>query len=111
MTIETALQGQVGTVKVAGRMEHDQSPQFEAACVQLVKQGARHILADLSGLDYVSSMGIRAFLSVVKDRENAGAQLVLIGMSGFVRQVFDLTRLTPLFRTADSVEAALAALP
>ena len=110
MTIEQELRASAGVLALAGRMDADQAGLFEAACNSLAAQGAKHLVVDLAKLEYVSSMGIRAFLTAAKSREAAGARLVLVNLGGFVKQVFDMTRLTPLFQTADSVEAAIQSL-
>lgn len=110
MTIDTSIRGTAGIVAVGGRMDADQAEAFENACEKLAKDGARHIVADLTELKYVSSMGLRAFLVIGENRQKAGGALVLVGMAGFVKQVFDMTRITPLMRTAETVETALLEL-
>ena len=94
----------------AGLVETDFPADFAAACTQVAAGGTKYVVADLTALTYMSSMGLRAFLAVAKARQEAGGELVLVGLAGFVKQVFDLTRVTALFRLCDSVEAALEAL-
>jgi anti-anti-sigma factor len=110
MTIYKTTQGNTGVVTLAGRMDADWSAEFEKACAELTSGGASHLVVDLTGLTYASSMGLRAFLAVAKAQQQAGGELLLVGLGGFVKQVFDLTRITSLFRTAESVDAALAVL-
>lgn len=110
MTIDKTTRGNAGIVTVGGRMDADASTAFEAACTEVTAGGTKHVVADLTALTYMSSMGLRAFLAVAKARREAGGELVLVGLAGFVKQVFDLTRVTALFRLCDSVEAALEAL-
>ena len=109
MTINKTTQDNLGIVTISGRMDADWAAEFEKHCTELAG-GAKHLIVDLSGLTYASSMGLRAFLAVAKARQQAGGELVLVGLAGFVKQVFDLTRITALFRTAESVEAAVDAL-
>jgi anti-anti-sigma factor len=112
MTIHKSKQGNVATVTLVGRMDADWSAEFEKACTELATgaDGATHLIVDLTGLTYASSMGLRAFLAVAKARQAAGGELILVGLAGFVKQVFDMTRITALFRTAESVPGALEAL-
>jgi len=112
MTIHKSKQGNVATVTLVGRMDADWSTEFEKACTELATgaDGATHLIVDLTGLTYASSMGLRAFLAVAKARQAAGGELILVGLAGFVKQVFDMTRITALFRTAESVPGALEAL-
>ncbi len=112
MIINCMTQGKAGIVRLSGRMDADRSAEFEKACTELTagNGGPMHLIADLTLLSYASSMGLRAFLAVAKARQEAGGELVLVGLAGFVKQVFDVTRITALFRTCDSVDAALEAL-
>lgn len=91
-------------------MDADSAGQFEAACSALVASGALHLVIDLGGLAYVSSFGLGAIMAAAKAREASKGTLVLVQLRGFVKQVFDLTRLTPLFRNYDTVEQALQSL-
>ena len=106
--VGTLKPAEVAVVVLTGRMDADHAARFEQACVGLVD--ARHIVADLTALTYVSSMGLRSFLAIAQARKASGGEFVLVGLGGFVKQVFDLTRITALMRTAASVEGALAEL-
>ncbi len=110
MIIETKILDKAGVVTLSGRMDADRATAFEEACHSLLAGGATHLVVDVAGLGYISSLGIRSLLSVAKAREAAGAHMVLANLGGFVKQVLDVTRLTPLFRVADSVDAAVQSL-
>ena len=111
MIIETALHGKTAVIALDGRMDADQAALFEAECERVVAQGSAHIIVDLARLKYVSSMGLRSFLHVAKTRQAANGGLAIVNFGGFVKQVFDVTRLTPLFRIYDTVEQALQSMP
>jgi anti-anti-sigma factor len=110
LTIESTKQGKAAVVVLSGRMDAEHAPQFESACVQQLSDGMTHILVDMTGLQYVSSMGIRSFVLVGKQAKAKGAKVLLCGMKGFVKEVFDMTYVTSLFPLFDSTEAALASL-
>ena len=100
----------MAVVTVSGRMDAESAPQFDQACQAAIDGGATHLVVDLADLQYVSSMGLRSFLSLAKTLQKAGGKLPLCGMKGLVKEVFDLTHLTPLFPMFDSTEAAIAGL-
>ncbi len=108
MNIETSVQGHTAIVVLTGRMDAGHADEFVRTCAGLVD--ARHIVADLTALTYVSSMGLRSFLAIAQARKTAGGEFVLVGLGGFVKQVFDLTRIRALMRTAVTVEGALEEL-
>lgn len=110
MTVECSGRGAVAVVKVAGRMDAESAPRFDQACQTAMDGGAAHIVVDVADLQYVSSMGLRSFLSFAKALQKAGGTMPLCGMRGLVKEVFDLTHLTPLFPMFDSTEAAIESI-
>lgn len=111
MTIETSLHGKTAVIVLDGRMDADQASLFEAECARVVAEGSTNIVVDLAQLKYVSSMGLRSFLHVAKARQAAHGGFGLVSFGGFVKQVFDITRLTPLFKAYETVDQALEAMP
>jgi anti-anti-sigma factor len=61
----------------------------------------------LAQLTYVSSMGLRSFISVAKTLQDKGGALRICRLSGLVKQVFEITGLLRSFQVYESVEAAL----
>jgi anti-anti-sigma factor len=110
MTVQCSIDGKIGIVKVAGRMDAESAPQFEEACAACLRDGAAHLVMDLADLQYVSSMGLRSFLSVAKMLQKTGGKMPLCGMKGLVKEVFDLTHLTSLFPLYDSTQEAVQTL-
>ncbi len=110
LKIESSKQGNAALVQTAGRMDAESAPQFETACEQYLREGSTHIVVDLAQLQYVSSMGLRSFLVIAKQAKAKGGGVLLCGMKGFVKEVFDMTNVTPLFTLFDSTEAAIRSL-
>jgi anti-anti-sigma factor len=110
MTVQYSIDGKVGVMTVAGRMDAESAPQFEEACAASIRDGAANLVVDVAELQYVSSMGLRSFLTVAKMLQKAGGKMPLCGMKGLVKEVFDLTHLTPLFPMFDSTQAAIESL-
>jgi len=61
-------------------------------------------------LQYVSSMGLRSFLSVAQKLRSVSGSLILCGLQGTPRQVFEMTRLLELFPVYETAPQALATL-
>jgi anti-anti-sigma factor len=109
MKIESSKVEKAVVVKVIGRMDADNAHLFQAACDEWIGKGENHILVELSDLQYVSSMGLSSFMSVAKALQGKGS-IILCGLKGLPRQVFELTRLIDVFPVFDSTEAAIASL-
>ncbi len=102
----TQVSGQVVLV-VSGRMDAENAGQFEEKCNECIAEGHTNLLVDLGGLTYISSMGLRSFLSVAKLLQGKGGALGLCCMKGLVKQVFEITGLLQIFPVYDSVESAV----
>jgi anti-anti-sigma factor len=110
MNVQSSKQGNIPVVQLAGRMDAESAPEFETACEGFLNEGSSHIVVELAGLTYVSSMGLRSFLVIAKKTKAKGGAVLLCGMHGFVKEVFDMTHVTSLFQLFDSTEAALRSI-
>ena len=107
VTIEsTEVNGRV-VLKLGGRMDAESAKTFEFACESHVGAG-KPIVVDVGDLVYVSSLGLRSFVTVGKALKDGGGELRLCRMSGFVKQVFEITRLSTVFPIFDTIEGAVA---
>ncbi len=108
MNIQAREQANAVVLTITGRMDAEKAPQFERACDLWIRSGYKHLIAELTGLEYVSSMGLRSFLAVAQRLQSASGSLILCGLKGLPRQVFEMTRLIDLFTVFDSADQALA---
>ena len=94
-------------LRVAGRMDAESTPVFEAECEACISEGFTSLVLDLSNLTYVSSMGLGAIVRVAKQSRDKGGEVRICCLTGLVRQLFEITRLNHVFPAHDSVESAL----
>lgn len=97
-------------VNVAGRMDAIMAEEFDRAFDKLIQDGGKHFVLDMSGLDYVSSAGLRSVLGVYKKIKGAGGNLLLCGLKGVVKEVFEISGFASIFQVFDTPAAALAKL-
>ncbi len=88
-------------------MDAENAPQFEQQCRACIAEGHTGLVVDLGELKYVSSMGLRSFVSIGKALQDKGGALRLCRLTGLVKQVFEITGLLGSFPAYDTVEAAL----
>jgi anti-sigma B factor antagonist len=110
MNIEPTELDKAVLLKVSGRMDAENAHEFEDACQRWITHGVKHLIADLDDLQYVSSMGLRCFLSVAQKLQSSSGSLILCGLHGLPLQVFEMTRLIGLFPVFQTTEQALATL-
>lgn len=107
LTIEGT--GSVCWIRVKGRIDGMTAPELEKTMEALITEGARMIVADLHAVDYVSSAGLRSFLTVQKRLKGAGGQIVMYRIAGAAEEVFALSGFKRLFFFA-STESEIESL-
>ncbi len=98
-------------VELTNRIDVSSSPELEKLFGQLLDKGQDVLLCDFSKTEYISSMGLRVFLSTLKRTVKTGGQLSLCCLNPGVMEIFDMTGLTGLFQIFESTATALAAFP
>ena len=107
MEVETV--GDVRVVTLPARVDTTSAGAVEATFGGLLDGGARRIVADFAGNEYVSSAGLRVFLSVLKRLEKDGGTMVLCAMQPFVADVFEISGFSGLFVIVATRDEAVAA--
>ena len=89
MTIEKKLNGESATLVVCGRLDTVSAPELEKE-VDGATVGLKELTFDMTGLEYVSSAGLRVILKAQKIM-NAQGSMKLIGVNDSIMEVFDIT--------------------
>jgi anti-anti-sigma factor len=102
--------GNAIALHIAGRVDGSVSKHLEQKVVEvLANDGA--IIVDLAEMNYVSSAGLRSFITLAKRARARNQTVALCGMRDEVAEIFEISGLMELFSIHGSVEAAAAALP
>lgn len=80
-----------------GRLDTAASPATEKAMQPLMDCENQDIIIDCTKLEYISSSGLRIFLSVLKNTKPRGCHVYIRGLNDDLRQVFAMTGFTNLF--------------
>ena len=107
VTVERRQVSDQAVLLVSGRMDAENAPQFEQQCRACIAEGLTVLVVDLGELRYISSMGLRSFVSIGKTLQDKGGALRICRLNGLVKQVFEITNLLGSFPVYESVEAAL----
>lgn len=94
-----------------GRLDNDNAAEFELAAQELIAAGERHIVVDLSGLNYTSNAGLRVLGKIGKALKTPTTSLRLCGLTPTLRQVFDAAGITLVFDVRDDLATALGDHP
>jgi anti-sigma B factor antagonist len=89
-------------LEVAGAIRIYSSAQFRTALLELLRNpDNKHVVVDLSQVDYVDSSGLAVFVEGLKESRKKQATLVLRGVQESLRYLLEVTRLLPLFQLED----------
>jgi anti-anti-sigma factor len=97
MTItDTREQGAV-IVAPVGRIDSTTFSALEQHLAGLASAGEYRTVIDFSGVDYISSAGLRVMLALAKRTKDRKGRVALCAMNDSVRQVFQLAGFLALF--------------
>lgn len=83
--------------KLEGRLDTSASQQFAIEMVPLLENADKEIVLDCEKMEFISSSGLRLFLSLRKATIAKGGNVTIMGVSPEIKQVFQITGFYSLF--------------
>lgn len=90
-----------------GRLTVVTAPQLRSTVAERMAAGAKLIIIDLSGTEFVDSSGLGALVSCLKSARQAGGDLRLVAPTEQVAMVLRMTNLDRILQARASVDDAL----
>ena len=97
MTIEIKEQNGGYTAEMIGRLDTPAAVQAAKDIQPLMEQADKVITLDCTKLDYISSSGLRLFLSLRKETAAKGGKVVIENINDEIKKVFMMTGFYNLF--------------
>jgi anti-anti-sigma factor len=94
----------------AGQIDHPNAQKLQQALAPLVDGAAAAktpLVLDFSGVEYISSMGLRVLMVAAKQMRSQGARIAVAGLQPVVEEIFDIARFRYVLEVFPSVRAAL----
>ena len=108
MNIETRRKGDVMIIDFQGRLAVGVGDELLPKLIeQILDEGHRKILLNLSDVDYIDSNGLGELVQSLKTSKRFGAALVLLKPQDRVRKTLRLTNLLPMFSVYETEAEAL----
>ena len=98
----------VTILSLKGSIDAMTAPQITEHIQEQVAKGNIKLIADLGGVDYTSSAGLRVLLGAIKDTRSQGGDLRLTGVQPDVLKVLNLSGFTNILKMFDDIDAAVA---
>lgn len=96
--------GAYAHLKPVGRIESSNAMLFEQTLMAHLVDARRSVLIDLSGVDFVSSAGLRVFLLGAKKANGTSVNMVVCAMDANIRRIFAMSGFDRILMIAEDVE-------
>ena len=110
LKMDDSRAGQVCVVSISGRIDSSNASDLQSRLNALLSSGEKTILLDFSGVLYLTSAAFRVLLVAPDEAEQNAARLVLCGLLGQVRELFEIAGLLDAFTVHASRDEALGRL-
>jgi anti-anti-sigma factor len=110
MNLVEEIHGRVVLVTARGRLDGSTSAAFSAQMEKLTVTPQPRLVVDFSGVDFVSSAGLRVVLTLLKRVKAANGVLALCAVQASVKEVLDITGFTSMLDVHAGRAEAMAAL-
>ena len=105
------IEPDITVVRAAGNITVGSDGQMlEPYVKDLLEQGVRKLILDLSGVDHLDSSGVELIFACSSAVKAVGAQLRIVGASKRVLRLFAITRIDSVLSFNATVDEAAAAL-
>ena len=92
-------------ITAKGRIDALSASEIQKVFQQLILDGGRILLTDLSYVHYISSAGLRSFITTQKELKKVGGEMLLMGLTPQVLDVFKVSGIDKLFRIVSGPDA------
>lgn len=102
--------GSVVVLVVEGRVSSATATDLDQALARPDTSRLRGLIVDLSGVDYINSVGLRVFKAAAARLQESECELVVCGLRPVVRAGFEMAGLIAHLTNEPSLEAAIRRL-
>jgi len=94
-------------ISIQGRVDAVTAPTLEEKLTEFAEGESNNLIVNLSELEYISSAGLRVILVTAKKMKARQGDILLVGLTGSVKEVFEISGFGSIFRIFDTEESAL----
>jgi anti-anti-sigma factor len=107
MNVQITPSADYTLVAVEGRIDTTNASEFEKPMMEVIERGVSIIILDCSGLNYISSSGLRVFLVVQKKMMATKGQFRLSNLQPGIKEIFDISGFSSIFSVFTDTQAAI----
>ena len=113
MTLTSRRFANAVVLNAVGRLDQDSCDAFKGDLMSHVESSARDggaIVLDLSGLEYVSSAGLRCFMLASRQAKAQQGRIVVAALQPMVQEIFEISHFNLVFQVFPTVREAVGAV-
>jgi len=99
--------GDINVLSISGRLDAFYATEMEKSLESLLNAGKLRLVIDFASLEYISSSGLRVFLSALKKVRKQQGDIKMSQMKPCIREVFDMSGFSQLFNIFDTDDEAI----
>ena len=84
-------------VNLSGSIYVEEAAQIRESLIGYIDNGHKTFIVDLEKVDYIHSSGLGTLVAIQKRALQNGGSVIIRGLRGLVKDLFELTRLTKVF--------------
>jgi anti-sigma B factor antagonist len=105
--------GDVVVAAPSGSINHPNAQELQQALAPILTRAAESgtaVVLDFSGIDYISSMGLRVLMMAAKQMRADDGRIVVAALQPIVQEIFDIARFRHVLEVFPTVRDALQAI-
>ena len=107
---DEAVDDTTHVIELGGEVDLYTAPEFKERMVQVIEDGKKHVVVDLSKATFIDSTTLGVLVGGVKRLRPAGGSLTLVCTDPNICKIFEITGLDRVFSIHASRDEALAAV-
>ena len=107
---DTAIDDETHVIELGGEVDLYTAPEFKERMVQVIEDGKKHVVVDLSKATFIDSTTLGVLVGGVKRLRPTGGSLALVCTDENITKIFEITGLDRVFPIHSSREEALDAV-
>ncbi len=108
MQLDMRMEDNVAVISLKGRLDVHLSADIEAELNNIIRDNKTcHLLLNLKDVEYMSSSGLRIFVSTMRVLKESRRKLKLSNMNNAVKKIFEVVELMDMFDIYETEDEAL----
>lgn len=107
MKITKKQTGEFLVLNIEGKIDMSNYVSAEAEVVEIINAGNKNIIMNCQELEYVSSAGLRVFLTALKKVKALGGKIAVCHLNDDLQEAFEVSSFASIFKVFPDLEGAL----